>query len=107
MIDIYREDLQESGLSCGRDGVRRVIRVSPCIGTVRETSVRKVVDYAFERVLLGAHEDQTREATTSDTKNTCADVYSLLQCMRTTSVIEDCVLSDKHKLVRGELAHFQ
>lgn len=98
MIDIYGKDLQKSGLSGGGDSVCRVVRVSPCIGAVGEAAVRKVVYYAFVRVLLGAHEDQTREAATLGTKPRVPTCYSLLQCVRTTSVIKDCVLSDKHKL---------
>ena len=78
MIDIYREDLQKPGLSCSRNGVRRVVRVSPCVGTVGETTIRKVVYYALVRVLFGTHEDETREATRSGTEPRVVDVYSLL-----------------------------
>jgi hypothetical protein len=78
MIDIYREDLQKSGLSCGRDGVGRVVRVSPCIGTIGETTIRKVVYYALVRVIFGTHEDETREVTRSGTEPRVVDMYSLL-----------------------------
>jgi hypothetical protein len=59
MIDIDGKDLQESRLSSGGDSVGSVVCVGPCIGAIRETTVRKVVYDAFVRVLLRAHEDQT------------------------------------------------
>lgn len=58
MIDIDGEDLQETSLSSGGDGVRGVVRVGPRIGPVGKATVRKVVYYALVRVLLGAHKDQ-------------------------------------------------
>jgi hypothetical protein len=59
MIDVDGKDLQESRLSSGGDCIGSVVRVGPCIGTVGETAIRKVIYDAFVRVLLRAHEDQT------------------------------------------------
>ena len=58
MVDIDGEDLQETRLSCGGDGVRGVVRVGPRIGPMRKSAVRKVIYYALVRVLLGTHKDQ-------------------------------------------------
>ena len=92
MIDIYRKDLQESRLSSGGDCIGSVIRVGPGIGTIGETTVCKVVYDAFVRVLLRAHEDKTWETAASGTEPRVSKVYSLFQGVRTTSIIENCVL---------------
>jgi hypothetical protein len=92
MIDIDGKDLQEPRLSSGGDCVGSVVRVGPCIGAIGETTVRKMVYDAFVRVLLRAHEDQTWEAPASGAKTRVSNVYSLFQGVRTTSVIENCVL---------------
>jgi hypothetical protein len=89
MIDIDRKDLQESRLSSGGDCVGSVVRVGPCIGAIGETTVRKVVYDALERVLLRTHEDQTWEAHASGTKPRVPNVYLLFQGVRTTRVIEN------------------
>jgi len=82
MIDIDRKDLQESRLSSGGDCIGSVVRVGPCIGAIGETTVRKVVYYAFVGVLLRAHEDQ------------------MFQGVRTTTIIEN--LSGHHKITIHE-----
>ena len=58
MIDIDGKDLQESRLSSGGDCIGSVVRVSPCVGTIGETTVRKVIYDPLVGVLLRAHEDQ-------------------------------------------------
>ena len=95
MVDIDGKDLQEPRLSSGGDGIGSVVRVGPCIGPVGEPTVCKVVYDAFVGVLLRAHEDQTWEALASGTKSRVPNVYSLFQGVRTTGVIEDCVLLAK------------
>jgi hypothetical protein len=92
MIDIDRKDLQESRLSSGGDCIGSVVRVGPCIGAIGETTVRKVVYDAFVGVLLRAHEHQAWETAASGTKPRVPNVYSLFQGVRTTSIIENCVL---------------
>lgn len=58
MVDIDRQNLQETSFTGGRDGIRRMVSVGPRIGAVRETTVGEVVNDAFVRVLLGTHEYQ-------------------------------------------------
>jgi hypothetical protein len=58
MVDVDGEDLQETSLSSGGDGVRGMVRVGPRIGPVRKATVRKVVYYALVRVLLRTHKNQ-------------------------------------------------
>jgi hypothetical protein len=90
MIDINGKDLQESCLSSGGYCVGSVVRVGPRVGTVGETTISKVVYNALVRVLFRAHKDQTGEAPASGTNTRVSNVYSLLQCVGTTRVIENC-----------------
>ena len=91
MIDVNGKDLQESSLSSSGNCVGSVVRVSPRIGTVGEATVSKVVYDALVRILFRAHEDQTGEAPVSATNTRVSNVYSLLQRVRTTRVIENCI----------------
>lgn len=91
MIDINGKDLQESSLSSSGDCVGSVVRVGPRVGTVGETTISKVVYNALVRILFRAHKDQTREAPVSGTNTRVSNVYSLLQRVRTTRVIENCM----------------
>jgi hypothetical protein len=70
MVDIYRKYLQESSLSSSRDGVSRVVRVGPRVGTVGEATVSKVVYDALVRIFFRAHKYQTGAALVSGTR-TC------------------------------------
>ena len=83
---------QLTRLSSGGDCIGSMVRVGPCIGTIGETTVRKVIYDAFVGVLLRAHEDQTWETAASGTKPRVSNVYSLFQGVRTTSIIENCIL---------------
>ena len=90
MIDVNRKDLQKSSLSSSGDCVGSVVRIGPRIGTVGEATVSKVVYDALVRILFRAHENQTGGAPMSGTNTRVSNVYSLLQRVRTTRVIENC-----------------
>jgi arginine utilization protein RocB len=90
MVDVNGKDLQKSSLSSSGDCVGSVVRVGPRIGTVGEATVSKVVYDALVRIIFRAHEDQTGGAPMSGTNTRVSNVYSLLQRVRTTRVIENC-----------------
>lgn len=56
MVDIYRQNLQEASFTGGRDGIRRMVCVGPCIGAVRKSTVGEMVDDALVWVFFGSHE---------------------------------------------------
>ena len=90
MVYVDGKNLQETSLSGGRDGVRGVVRVGPRIGPMRKATVRKVVYYALVRVLLGAHKDQADGFIRYELAR--ANMYSLLERMRTAGVVKYCVM---------------